>query len=64
MAKQRKTNLDRILQELREGNPWREDNQELIKSAEEAIQRMKERKNESVEEWAQKLANDLGKFTD
>jgi len=40
------------------------EHEELHKEAEKAIQRLKERKDVSIEEWAKHLAGDFGKFTD
>jgi len=40
------------------------EHEQLREEAEKALLRLEERKNESVEEWAERLANDFGKLTD
>ncbi|KKL28245.1 hypothetical protein LCGC14_2377050 [marine sediment metagenome] len=38
--------------------------EQLYEEAEKALQRLKERKDVSIEEWAKHFAGDLGNFTD
>jgi len=40
------------------------EHEELHKEAEKAVQRLKNQKDISIEEWAKQLAGDFGKFTD
>ena len=40
------------------------EHEQLHEEAEKAVQRLKERKDESIEEWIELLSGNLGKFTD
>lgn len=42
---------------------WANDN-ELTDEARAALERIEARKGEDIDEWAEKLGNDLGQFTD
>jgi len=40
------------------------EHEQLYEEAEKALKRLEERKNESIEEWVERLSDNLGKFTD
>lgn len=40
------------------------EHEQLYEEAEKALKRLEERKNESIEEWVERLSGNLGKFTD